>query len=697
MPSISLKLLTTEDLRIELGEVSQLAVSLTSSEIPEASTLNYYAILQYYTSSEQLLNTNVNISSDPYTVNFDVHIGIPTFSLSEETLKSNDWNVNISAYSYVDKNFIYDEMNKNIVVPVSVDQLLTSPDIFSVSTFSAEQIIELGKYIQETTSDLAIKAVTDEALEFAYLPTLDARREPIWGPYHEDPTKPWLFEFSLPLDHIISVDQQMLDNISEGYKTFQHSESVQTVLGQENFLFESGFKLENDQLLNWNWYSSQATFFDDTNNIEVTFKIVEDGYEVNLADAVKTDDDNLLLLVSGSDGVGGSHYFAKLYDLTGTHQKTVLLSSNGYDGSIIKLNNDQYGMIIDTTLQVMSSDLSSFSIPIDLNIDAWSTTRPQQFSEQLIRVAKFNGGDNWSNELLWINTELTDSNDIYFGDQAGAKISTLGGADRIYGGIGDDLINGGQGPDIIHATDGNDILIGEEGDDTLVGGSGNDTFKFVKIDSGSLGHDRVLDFLKTEDAIETTGYITIKKTLDAFGHDLFIFDEDNGESSVTIENTEIASTLTLQNLINATVNISNSNAVIDAGGGIDVAEEVTFSELKINEIDSFKSSLKIKTDTVVTDPINLSDVLVQLKHIIGLKRLKASALEAGDCNNDGIIDLSDVLANLKHIIGLKEIDTFDLVTNNGFAINALSPESAGTLTLVINGDADQSHADWELI
>ena len=40
--------------------------------------------------------------------------------------------------------------------------------------------------------------------------------------------------------------------------------------------------------------------------------------------------------------------------------------------------------------------------------------------------------------------------------------------------------------------------------------------------------------------------------------------------------------------------------------------------------------------------------------------------------------------------GLNEIDSFDLVTDNGFAINSLNTDSNGNLTLVINGDADQS-------
>ena len=65
--------------------------------------------------------------------------------------------------------------------------------------------------------------------------------------------------------------------------------------------------------------------------------------------------------------------------------------------------------------------------------------------------------------------------------------------------------------------------------------------------------------------------------------------------------------------------------------------------------------------------------------------------------NGGEVNLSDVLDNLKHIIGLRTIDTFNLVTDNGFAVNALDADSKGNLTLVINGDADQSHADWDFV
>jgi hypothetical protein len=119
--------------------------------------------------------------------------------------------------------------------------------------------------------------------------------------------------------------------------------------------------------------------------------------------------------------------------------------------------------------------------------------------------------------------------------------------------------------------------------------------------------------------------------------------------------------------------------------------------VKVDGITNFKADLKKVGHSAASDPINLSDVLSQLKHIIGLRELKANALQAGDTNNDGEVNLSDVLDNLKHIIGLRAIDTFDLVTDNGFAVNALDADSKGNLTLVINGDADQSHADWDFV
>ena len=59
--------------------------------------------------------------------------------------------------------------------------------------------------------------------------------------------------------------------------------------------------------------------------------------------------------------------------------------------------------------------------------------------------------------------------------------------------------------------------------------------------------------------------------------------------------------------------------------------------------------------------------------------------------------MADVLANLKHIIGMTPIDTFDIVTSHGLITDTMNTDSNGEVSLVINGDADQSHADWDYI
>lgn len=223
-----------------------------------------------------------------------------------------------------------------------------------------------------------------------------------------------------------------------------------------------------------------------------------------------------------------------------------------------------------------------------------------------------------------------------------------------------------------------------------------DTFKFTNADD-ALGYTLIKTFDYAEDTIEFEGYdpSKITTTLDSSGYDHFIFDEDNGEGSVRIENDDVVSTFELRNLANKALKIGGQNYDSDPLIGLSVSNDTSVEVVKVDGITSFKSDIKVASQGETTDPINLSDVLAQLKHIIGLKELKANALQAGDVNNDHTVNLSDVLMNLKHIIGLKEIDSFDLVTDNGFAINSLDSDSNGYLTLVINGDADQSHADWD--
>jgi hypothetical protein len=251
---------------------------------------------------------------------------------------------------------------------------------------------------------------------------------------------------------------------------------------------------------------------------------------------------------------------------------------------------------------------------------------------------------------------------------------------------------------IISGSNLDDVFTSTSYSERFVGGSGSDIFKFVKSASVSQGDDIVDDFDPNEDTLEIEGYSyeDILRTLDPSGNDVFEFADDPGESSVTISAATSKTQLRLLNMSEGIVKLGETEIEVDVAGIISLNAETIVKNVTLKEVNSFKTGLKKTGASSESDPIDLSDVLSQLKHIVGLKALTNKAFHAGDTNNDGNVDLSDVLENLKHIVGLREIASFDLVTENGFAINSLSGESVGNLALVINGDADQSHADWDL-
>jgi hypothetical protein len=250
-----------------------------------------------------------------------------------------------------------------------------------------------------------------------------------------------------------------------------------------------------------------------------------------------------------------------------------------------------------------------------------------------------------------------------------------------------------------NGTSGDDVFASKFDSESFTGKAGADIFRFRKRDSDSQGDDLISDYEPTIDKLEFIGYdyVKIRRSLDAEGNDYFEFKEDNGDSQLAIKSSKITQSLKIKNLSDKTLKISDEVVVLNQQGEMSLSSEKEIRDVKIEGMTSFKSGIAKQNESTASDPINLSDVLSQLKHIIGLRELKANALQAGDTNNDGEVNLSDVLVNLKHIIGLREIDTFDLVTDNGFAINALDADSRGNLTLVINGDADQSHADWDFV
>jgi hypothetical protein len=247
------------------------------------------------------------------------------------------------------------------------------------------------------------------------------------------------------------------------------------------------------------------------------------------------------------------------------------------------------------------------------------------------------------------------------------------------------LIYGTENSDKLYSTPENEVFYGLEGSDhTLAHGS-----------------DQVVDFTKGEDEVILNGYQIgeVVKTLDADGYDLIKFpNQDEGKNQLVIENEPTQNEVLKIDHSQLTINFNKDVSVAsNEDGDIEIDTSTSFNTVSLEGVTSFKTQIRTEGQSRASDPINLSDVLAQLKHIIGLKELKLNAKFAADTNNDGNVNLSDVLENLKHIIGLKTIDTFDLVSENGQQLNMLDENSRGNMTLVINGDADQSHAEWHIV
>ena len=232
--------------------------------------------------------------------------------------------------------------------------------------------------------------------------------------------------------------------------------------------------------------------------------------------------------------------------------------------------------------------------------------------------------------------------------------------------------------------------------------SAADEFIFAKPASGNLASDVIKGFEVGTDKLTLTGYslADYSVTTDASGNSLVTLG-DSG--SITLEAASSSSNLDFKQIsASSSVELYLSGTKVDtlsaSSSGVATAKAVSaYDSAKVSNISDFSANLAVSGGSAASNPITLGDVLAQLKHIIGMTPLEGNAAAAADSNNSGAIDLADVLANLKHIIGMTAIDTFDIVTSHGLITDKMNTDSNGEVSLVINGDADQSHADWDFI
>jgi len=183
---------------------------------------------------------------------------------------------------------------------------------------------------------------------------------------------------------------------------------------------------------------------------------------------------------------------------------------------------------------------------------------------------------------------------------------------------------------------------------------------------------------------------------------------DVGTYSITVTATDAAGTsasetytLEVNDINDAMIKINNYSYLDDVGieyfsndvstdvitrvdnGGIKIHNTLTFDEIKLLNPDIYNPGVEI------------GDAVSVLRYIVGLDTYDDDGISynAADVDNDDKVEIGDAVAILRDIVKLDEIDTFDLIDENGNRVTQIDADAIGvapTWTIVANGDVDQS-------
>ena len=126
----------------------------------------------------------------------------------------------------------------------------------------------------------------------------------------------------------------------------------------------------------------------------------------------------------------------------------------------------------------------------------------------------------------------------------------------------------------------------------------------------------------------------------------------------------------------ATVSIQDAFGVINTSS----AEALSITSTKV-------TSAELIADT--SGAVSISDVILQLRHIVGLEELEGLNRVAADNDGDGSVKISDVITSLRLIVGLEDAPNALILNGAGerqFEFDA----TAGDLYVVAPGDSDLS-------
>ena len=150
--------------------------------------------------------------------------------------------------------------------------------------------------------------------------------------------------------------------------------------------------------------------------------------------------------------------------------------------------------------------------------------------------------------------------------------------------------------------------------------------------------------------------------------------------AITIGHTDSGVTRTLfgdQSLIFVSSETNTKTVAMSSGSLAILSEDVNFTHVELNTAN-------------YDHGISISDVVLQLRDIVGLSTLDGKQKFAADIDGSGEVAISDVVSNLRHIVGLDTIEECALVDSTDALVTSLNSSTIADLTLVQYGDVDLS-------
>ena len=395
------------------------------------------------------------------------------------------------------------------------------------------------------------------------------------------------------------------------------------------------------------------------------------------------DNDNILIADTGDDSIFGGYGDDQLYGGAGNDYISDWMGNDEVyagDGDDIIINTGGEDLIdggdgIDTLVTDLSQAVKeklgftnwNFDIVLDL-----AAVDPHMRHYGLTPE----GVDYAWDEIYNIEnyTLIGDFDAQLAGDDNDNILIADTGDDTLFGGIGDDNLSSGSGDDQLNGGAGNDVLRG---------GAGLDTFIF----EGAFGHDTIYGYKPEEDTLvfrDNYGLeiLTNDLVVSTDASNRTVWSLADNSASVTFANLRVFNKDTSQEISDGTVTYSTADG--------------TSNSTTLSAFAATNTTISADYDVDTTGAVGISDVIAQLRHIVGLNTLTGVALGAADNDGDGAVAISDVISSLRQIVGLQESPSAKLVTAAGES-EFLFDHNVEELYVVAPGDADLSWIPSELV